>query len=100
MGKFKTIAIGISVYVAGMCMAAIGSMPEIFGSPVNEDGSRPDDYWQNNIQAIRGVALRPDSKIFRFRKKKISKIGCCNFSLQKNSKQFLIKFLLAKNGIF
>ena len=58
LGKFKTIAIGISVYVAGMCMAAIGSMPEIFGSPVNSDGTRPDDYWQNNISAIRGVALR------------------------------------------
>ena len=59
LGKFKTIAIGISVYVVGMCMTALGSMPELFGSPVNPDGSRPDDYWQNNIQAIRGVALRP-----------------------------------------
>ena len=59
LGKFKTIAIGISVYVVGMCMTALGSMPELFGSPVNQDGSRPDDYWQNNIQAIRGVALRP-----------------------------------------
>ena len=62
LGKFKTIAIGISVYVVGMCMTAVGSMPEIFGSPVNPDGSRPDDYWQNNIQAIRGVALRPVSE--------------------------------------
>ena len=64
LGKFKTIAIGISVYVVGMCMTALGSMPELFGSPVNQDGSRPDDYWQNNIQAIRGVALRPVSEKF------------------------------------
>ena len=64
LGKFKTIAIGISVYVVGMCMTALGSMPELFGSPVSPDGSRPDDYWQNNIQAIRGVALRPVSEKF------------------------------------
>ena len=90
MGKFKTIAIGISVYVAGMCMAAIGSMPEIFGSPVNEDGSRPDDYWQNNIQAIRGVALRPGSNIVFF-----SKIGYCSFSLEKNSKKIFDRIFIS-----
>ena len=82
-------------------MAAIGSMPEIFGSPVNEDGSRPDDYWQNNIQAIRGVALRPGSKIYFFEIFFSSKMVILVInSTKKIRKTFSIQFLSAKMNTF
>jgi len=57
LGKYKTIAIGISVYVVGMVMASLGSMPQVFGEGVTEEGLPGDDWWQNNLTAIRGVAI-------------------------------------------
>jgi len=57
-GKTKAIAFGLVVYVIGMCMTATGGMPQVFGSGFNEEtGEKDDDWWQNNLVAIRGVSL-------------------------------------------
>lgn len=57
LGKTKAIGFGLIVYVIGMCMTAVGGMPEVFGDGVDENGQVGDNWWQDNIAAIRGVAL-------------------------------------------
>ena len=57
LGKTKAIGFGLIVYVIGMCLTALGGMPEVFGDGVDENGQVGDNWWQDNLAAIRGVAL-------------------------------------------
>ena len=39
-------------------MASLGAMPQIFGGGIDADSGLPgDDWWQNNLTAVRGVAI-------------------------------------------